>query len=136
MRSALLVCVLAAACNGEHAYHDGPICLDVDALRGFAPGDPLEVRVVLDDCISACAREVHADCSAEVRGETITLDVYGSWREPGSGACIDLCAALTATCVIENLPPGTYELRSGGHALKLSLPSEEAPALDPACPGA
>lgn len=134
--SLLLACALAAACNGEHVYEDGPICPDVDELVAFRAGDVLEIRIVFDDCISACAEEVSATCDVEVEGATITLDARGSWREPGAGACVALCATLTATCMVDGLSAGTYEVRSRDRAVTITLPSAAPPDFDPACPGA
>lgn len=136
MRSASLVlaCLLAAACD-EHHFEEGPICPDADEVVAFAPGDVLEVRVVFNECISACARDVSASCDVSVEGDTIKLDARGSYRKPGRGACAAVCATLTATCMIEGLAPGTYTLESGEHTLELTLPADAPPEVDISCPG-
>jgi hypothetical protein len=119
-RPLALLFVLASAC----AEGEGHICVDPAAAASFEEGDELTVHVVLESCISACARRVRTSCEVSVDGDTIHLDARGSYIKPSPlGACVALCADLTAECVVPDLPPGTYEIHAGDNMITLVLPA-------------
>lgn len=121
-----LIAVGAAACEQyDHVYvNEGRVCVEPAAVEAFGEGDVLTLTVRADECISACAQDADATCTAVRHGDQIEVVSEGHWNEPGGGACIALCAALDAECIVEDVPPGDYEIVHGGEGFALSLPSE------------
>ncbi|MCY1010028.1 hypothetical protein OV079_31590 [Nannocystis pusilla] len=100
----------------------------------FQDGDDFTFRVILEECISACARLVKTSCEVQVEGTTIYLEARGSYLKPGPAApCVTLCAELKAECVVPDLAPGTYEIRAGANSMKLALPATGPIKLDSGC---
>lgn len=128
----LLLILGLAACAGE-SYFEGAICPAPDAIAAFEDGDDLEVQVILDDCPPGCAGDFDAACSVMREGNTIELDARGSFRKRG-GACTAACQPVVATCIIGNVPAGTYTINSGSHSLEVTLPSDEPPNYEATCP--
>lgn len=129
----LLALSLALACGATNTFDEGTICLaDADAPATFQAGDDLELRVILDDCMS-CPKDFHADCASSRDGDTINLSAGGSWKRDNVGACPAVCLELSATCVLRDLEPGTYTIVSGSNKLTVTLPSTDPVAQDEAC---
>lgn len=127
MRRVLLLLALTPACGRPDRFEDGDICVDPGVVAEFAAGDAITFEVVFDDCISACARRVKTSCDVQVDGDDIFLDASGSFLPPGPGACVALCAVLSARCEVNDLSPGTYTVHHGDQQLVVTLPSSEAP---------
>ncbi|MBZ5709143.1 hypothetical protein [Nannocystis pusilla] len=128
-----LLLVLIPACGSPNQFEEGDVCVDPSLVAMFEAGDAITFEVVFEECISACARRVETACDVRVEGDVIFLDARGSYREPGPGACIALCAQLEARCEVPDLAPGTYKVRSGDHELTVTLPSAEPPDQPDSC---
>lgn len=127
-----VLAVLASACASPERYDEGVICLDPAAPADFKDGDPLELTVILDECMH-CPKEFNAGCDVSREGNEITLDVSGIYK-PRTGGC-DACIILKTGCTVGGLSAGTYTIRSGSEELTITLPSPDPVQLDPVCAG-
>lgn len=130
---AFLLLAVIPACGAPHEFDEGEICIAPSVVAEFEAGDDLTFEVILDSCIDACARGVESSCDVRVEGDVIHLDATGSYREGGSRVCVAVCGVLSAQCVVPDLSPGTYTVRSGEFELSLTLPAAEPPALPDSC---
>src|SRR5687768_6901284 len=90
----LLLSPLAACEPWDHVVVDeGRVCLEPAEVEQFAAGDPVHVTVRLDECISACAEDAEASCTAVRVGDAIEIHSEGHWNEP-TRICIAVCASL------------------------------------------
>jgi len=113
----------------DHMVSDaGRVCVEPEVVEAFEEAGPLLVTVLLDECISACANDPEATCTAELQGDTIVVHSEGQWSDPQEG-CIAVCASLQAECTLEDVPPGDYTVQHGNETWALALPSD----LDQEC---
>lgn len=118
---------LAAAlpgCSSVHEFDEGTICLaDPAAPTTFVAGGDLELKVILDPCMG-CADSFTAGCSVSQDGDRLILDAHGEWTQKGGAVgCAAVCLELSATCVVRDLPAGTYTIESGSNSIAVTLPS-------------
>lgn len=128
MRATLSSLLLSlSACGGlvddwqPVSYVDeGQVCFEAD-------GADIVAQVVVQDCMSgSCTRNFVGSCSATASGSEITLTSDISWEENvGAVACTDDCGIPMATCVLEGLADGTYDVTFGGEQLQLVVPVTE-----------
>lgn len=133
---ALLLAAALPGCGTTHEFDEGTICLaDQPALMSFQDGGDVELKVILDPCMG-CVETFDAACSTSRDGDTITIDAHGGWSEKGAvGGCAAVCIELAATCVIRDLPVGTYKLVSGSNQLTVTLPLAAEIEQDAHCAG-
>ncbi len=134
MKLAWLLTILGALCacdTPEHVVVDaGRVCVEGEAVAAHEANADLSLTVIIDECISACAKDTEATCDARLQGDEIIVHSEGQWSD-SKGACIAVCGSLEAECVVEDLPPGEYTVRHGDEAWSLVLPSDlDRPCLD------
>jgi hypothetical protein len=128
------------ACGAIATFEDeGTLCVVgtalLDSEDGEGPrtttyeaGAPVTINVVLEECANGCAEDVEASCSIEMDGNTLRVSASGSYREPGSGSCIDVCVVVDAQCESEPLPAGSYTVEYAGESVGFDVPDERVPA--------
>lgn len=128
---------LLAACDGDaerRTLRDtGAACVQAQAVgvdecsvRSIEPGVPLRVEVDFATCTSSsCDTVLNAACRASRSGSTITVEAEAVIESEGT-ECTDDCGFVTASCELEALPEGTYELRYGDETTTLTVPSTTA----------
>jgi hypothetical protein len=139
----LFACLVGCVTHVE--FEDqGEVCLFSRAVAGdslqdqfwpwrndstaFHSGDVVLVRVVFDDCISACSQEREASCTVTRDGTEITLHSRGHYeKDTGPGSCTSNCKTLVADCTIGPLPDGSYTVRHGEQTYQLGIPSSDVP---------
>lgn len=110
-----------AACVNGPAFGD---C----SVRTISPGVPLRIDVDFATCTSSsCDTVLNAACHASRSGSIITVEAEAVIETKGN-ECTDDCGAVTASCKLEALPEGTYELRYGDETTTLTVPSTTAAA--------
>lgn len=135
--SCALLVAAATACDAgaeQRTLRDsGLACIEMPASRGadcqarrIDADVPLKVQVDFGTCTSSsCDRVLNAECRARRSGSIITIEAESVIESEGS-ECTDDCGSVTATCELEPLPAGTYELRYGGDSTSLTVPSNTA----------
>lgn len=90
----------------------------------FLEGEPYEVVVVLDDCVSGCASEIDASCAVRLVGGEIVVSAVGSYSVPSEPTtCLDVCLLVVATCPADPLAAGYWTLDyGGGHSDGFAVP--------------
>jgi hypothetical protein len=110
-----------AACVNGPAFGD---C----TVRSIASGEPLRIDVDFATCTSSsCDTVLNAACHASRSGSIITVEAEAVIETQGN-ECTDDCGFVTASCELEALPEGTYELRYGDETTTLTVPSTTAAA--------
>ena len=125
------------ACDGDAERRtlrdSGLACIEMSASPGVECHErridadvPLQVQVDFGTCTSSsCDRVLNAGCRAARSGSVITIEAETVIESEGS-ECTDDCGFVTATCDLEALPTGTYELRYGDDSTSLTVPSNTA----------
>jgi hypothetical protein len=119
-----LLALALVGCQGDNTVHDqGEVC-----ITSAATDAPLEVRVTLDECISACVDNEIETCSISREGNVLTLSSTFSYAEADEEEiCIAVCNAQEATCSTEALPAGSYTLEHGDDSYTLDVPTTNVP---------
>jgi hypothetical protein len=148
MKNALAAASLSAltatfSCDGDgerQTLRDtGAACIQGPAVgfgdcsvRSIPPGVPLRIDVDFATCTSSsCDTVLNAACRASRSGSVITVEAETVIETKGN-ECTDDCGSVTASCELEALPEGTYEVRYGDDTVSLTVPSTTAAA----CAGA
>jgi hypothetical protein len=126
-----------ASCDGgaeQKTLSDtGSACIARNAMGidGCSPRDipadvPLRVDVDFATCTSSsCDTVLNTACRASRSGSVITIEAEAVIEREGN-ECTDDCGFVSATCELEALPAGTYELRYGDESASLTVPSTTA----------
>jgi hypothetical protein len=70
---------------------------------------------------------VESSCSAELRGDVLTIDSRFEYQQRFHGnACPGVCATLDTTCTLPALPAGSYTLRHGQFDYPLEVSANTA----------
>lgn len=141
--SLAFACVVAlvalSGCEGDAARRtlrdSGAACVNGPAMsfgecsvRTIAPSVPLQIDVDFATCTSSsCDKVLNAACRASRSGSVITIEAEAVIESQGD-ECTDDCGSVTASCALEALPEGTYELRYGDDTATLTVPSTTAAA--------
>ncbi len=114
--------------------NSGQICVaseaDRDALEaGETPTTSLEadgdlvIVVTMAGC-ETCADGASTTCSViETPDGVIIIDSSATYVVQDGSTCPEECTRLSATCEIQNIPPGTYTIEHGGDLLPIEVPS-------------
>lgn len=133
--AAMLVLVLAGCGDGSRTLENvGSVCV-MGEQEGDSPetsyveNAPVDITVVLDDCLSGCAEDIEASCSIELDGTNLRVSASGTYSvQPGGAVCPAVCVAMTATCTSEPLAAGTYSVEYAGESTTFEVPSMGPPA--------
>lgn len=134
-----LALVALVSCDADRertTFHDtGSACLHVSpnpfndcAEREIPANAPLRVEVDFATCTSSsCDTVLNAACRASRSGSVITVEAEAVIEREGT-ECTDDCSFVGASCELEALPAGTYELRYGSASTTLTVPSTTSTA--------
>lgn len=91
-------------------------------IQTYKKDTPFTLTFVMTSCRDACATYETPECSVEVEGNTIRVDVEVSYERNGGGTCIELCAGeVIAHCDVQALPEGTYTVESGSFSKTIDV---------------
>lgn len=110
-----------SACIARNATLD-----DGCSARDIPAGVPLRVDVDFATCTSSsCDTVLNAACRAARSGSVITIEAEAVIEKDGN-ECTDDCGFVSASCELEALPAGSYQLRYGDASTPLTVPSTTA----------
>lgn len=90
----------------------------------FTDGGSTEVRVVLEDCASGCARDVAASCTVRTVSTEVVVTATGSYTTPGGPVgCPAVCVEVAAVCAGPSLTTGTWTVDyANAHSASFLVP--------------
>lgn len=90
--------------------------------------EPLQMRVVFDQCESFCATIESAECEVSVQGSVLSVTSRARVSmQVGKGmTCPSACLEVFAECSVGLLPEGTYEIKLGKLSRFVEVPGNDS----------
>ena len=118
--------LLAAACSDDHVTMQdvGTACVFTEAFgspQSYEIGAGASVHVTIGGC-SSCDQDKQAWCTSQRDGDRVRIVATATWI-PHEGLCNREACGLYATCEVEPLQAGTYQVLFDEDAAELAIPS-------------